>query len=182
MSAAAVMHPLFPHIHQKPLFFTFFVICLPLSHDTHAQNTHTSWLGVLPQPVICLMNNGAAGRPHRRAQSSQPTQINYNTPVIIPDSSCPLTWTSTPTPLETIRSQIHCGLSRRFPEGVAMVTLVNSQPRRFLCGLESVGCLVSHSVSLSLLCLCLLLSLRGICGHKKKAALTTLKVKSHMKV
>lgn len=163
MNAAAVMQPLlkadvkifFPHIQEKPLFFRFCNLSLSRHTHTHTKKkTHTSWLGVLPQPVICLMNNGAVRHPHWGAESYQPTQINYNRPVIIPDSletshmDLDGTHTSGDDRCRLIRSQIHCGLSHRFPEGVAMVTLVDSQPRRFLCGLES-GCLVSHSVSLS---------------------------------
>lgn len=84
---------LFAHMHQKPLFFTFCKFFLSLTTHTHTR-AHTSWLGVLPQPVICLMNNVAVCHPCWRAESYQPTQTNYNRPVIIPDSHYPLTWTS----------------------------------------------------------------------------------------
>lgn len=79
VNAAPAVYPLLERaVEMFPLFQL-----LPYKHFLGAQSAHTSWLAILPQPVICLINNRAVCHPCRAAESYQPAQINYNKPVIL---------------------------------------------------------------------------------------------------
>lgn len=79
VNAAPAVYPLLERaVEMFPLFQL-----LPYKHLLGAQSAHTSWLAILPQPVICLINNRAVCHPCRGAESYQPAQINYNKPVIL---------------------------------------------------------------------------------------------------
>lgn len=79
VNAAPAVYPLLERaVEMFPLFQL-----LPYKHFLGAQSAHTSWLAILPQPVICLINNRAVCHPCRVAESYQPAQINYNKPVIL---------------------------------------------------------------------------------------------------
>lgn len=79
VNAAPAVYPL---LERAVEMFPLFQLLL-YKHFLGAQSAHTSWLAILPQPVICLINNRAVCHPCRVAESYQPAQINYNKPVIL---------------------------------------------------------------------------------------------------
>lgn len=144
VNAAPAVYPLLERaVEMFPLFQL-----LPYKHFLGAQSAHTSWLAILPQPVICLINNRAVCHPCRVAESlpastdklqqaCDPAALSHGHPHLSERDRC-----------RPIGSQIRCAADSL--RGLLWWHLSFPQPRRFLCGLESVGLSPgSHSVSLS---------------------------------